>query len=216
MKKPVISRIVPLVAILALILLLFGFRYLGFVDANFANLAPVSAMALCFGLFFRQSVLAVVIAFAALVLSDVFVTVLAVRQDPNLSFWALMVSPTVLLRYAVYGCLFAVVCFWMKRSTPRTALALTPAMTLAFYVIMNTVAWLTSVAPFAYAKTVAGWWQSQTVGLPIPGAPPSYFFLRNALIGDLLFTVLFVGLVVCLPSYRRTTDSALKLSENAV
>ena len=126
MKKPVISRIVPLVAILALILLLFGFRYLGFVDANFANLAPVSAMALCFGLFFRRSVLAVVIAFAALVLSDVFVTVLAVRQDPNLSFWALMVSPTVLLRYAVYGCLFAVACFWTRRKHSSHCLGLDP------------------------------------------------------------------------------------------
>ena len=206
----------PLLAVALLAVLLFGLRYLGFANVAFANLAPVSAMALCFGLFYRRSLLAVALAFGLLVLSDVFVTVLAVRQDPNLSFWGLMASSTVLLRYAVYGGVFAVACFWMKRRTSGIALAMTPAMTLGFYVIMNTVAWLSSTPPFAYAKTLAGWWQSQTVGLPIPGAPPSYFFLRNALIGDLLFTVLFVCLVVWLPSSRRTADSALKLSENAV
>ena len=216
MIKSINSRIGPLIAILVLVLLLFGLRYLGFAQASFANLAPVSAMALCFGLFFRRSLLAIGVAFGALILSDAFVTILAVQQNPDLSFWGLMLSPTILLRLVVYGGVFALACFWMKRRTPGVALAVTPAMTLAFYTIMNTVAWLTSAPPFAYAKTLAGWWQSQTVGLPIPGAPPSYFFLRNALIGDLLFTVLFVGLVVWLPTYRRTPDSALKLTENSV
>ena len=216
MRKSIISIFTPIFAILALFLLLIGFRYLGYAHVSFANLAPVSAMALCFGLFFRRSVWTVILAFGALALSDVFVTALAVREDPSLSFWGLLGSPTVLLRYAVYGGFFVAVCFWTKRRTSGVALALTPAMTLAFYAIMNTVAWLTSAPPFAYAKTLAGWWQSQTVGLPIPGAPPSYFFLRNALIGDLLFTALFVTLVVWLPSSRRSTDSALKLSEKAV
>lgn len=49
-----------------------------------------------------------------------------------------------------------------------------------FYAAANTFVWL---AYPGYAKTFAGWWQSQTVGLP-QYSPQSWVFLRNALIGD--------------------------------
>ena len=86
----------------------------------------------------------------------------------------------------------------------RVAFACTPLATLGYYVVSNTVAWASSVPPHAYAKTLAGWWQSQTVGLP--GFVPSYLFLRNALVGDLLFTLAFVALVVWFP---KSQDSLL-------
>lgn len=55
----------------------------------------------------------------------------------------------------------------------------TLAASVVFYLLANTFAWATSPA---YAHNFAGWWQSQTSGLP--GFPPSWTFLRNALIAD--------------------------------
>jgi len=51
-----------------------------------------------------------------------------------------------------------------------------------FYLIANTFAWATSPA---YAHNFIGWWQSQTSGLP--GYPPSWTFLRNAIVADTLW-----------------------------
>lgn len=63
----------------------------------------------------------------------------------------------------------------------------TIASSLVFYVLTNTTSWLGNPA---YAQTFSGWWQSQSGGLP--GFPPSYLFLRNSLVSDLLFTTVFV------------------------
>ena len=211
------SRFIMSLALLALVSLVLLLRYWGFATAEMANVAPVSAMALCFGFYFRRVAMAGVIAFGVLVFSDVFVTSLLVRADPTLSFTELFFSVTMLVRYAVYGAFFAAAWFLPMRRSAGHLVALAPCASLAFYGVMNTVAWATSHPPFAYAKTFAGWWQSQTLGLPIPGAPPSYLFLRNALMGDLLFTGLFVALVVWIPNSRKfSTDSALKLREKAV
>ncbi len=53
---------------------------------------------------------------------------------------------------------------------------------VVFYLVANTFTWV--VLP-EYAKTFAGWWQSQTTGLP--GFPPSWLFLRNSLIADTIW-----------------------------
>ena len=62
----------------------------------------------------------------------------------------------------------------------------TLSASLLFYVVSNTYAW--AMSPL-YAKSLAGWWQSQTVGIPGP-YPPSLFFLKNALIGDFIWCLL--------------------------
>ena len=62
----------------------------------------------------------------------------------------------------------------------------TLACSVLFYVVANTFVWAT--AP-GYAKTLAGWWQSQTVGLPGPW-PPAWMFLRNALLGDIAWCLI--------------------------
>ncbi len=59
---------------------------------------------------------------------------------------------------------------------------------IIFYIITNTAAWLTDPG---YAKTLAGWWQALTIGLP--GYPPTWEFFRNTLLSGGLFTGLFVG-----------------------
>ncbi len=56
---------------------------------------------------------------------------------------------------------------------------------VAFYVVANTFSWLSMPE---YAKTLAGWWQSQTTGLP-QYTPPAWAFLRSALIADTVWCV---------------------------
>lgn len=58
---------------------------------------------------------------------------------------------------------------------------------IVFYVVTNTAAWI--VEP-GYVKSLAGWWQAQTTGLP--GFPPSMIFLKNSLISDLAFSALLL------------------------
>lgn len=54
-----------------------------------------------------------------------------------------------------------------------------------FYLAANTYSW--AMFP-GYEKSFAGWWQSQTTGLP--GFAPSWMFLRNALLGDTVWCIL--------------------------
>jgi hypothetical protein len=60
---------------------------------------------------------------------------------------------------------------------------------LLFYLITNTMSWMT----LSYSKTLAGWIQALTQGLP--GYPPTWEFFRNTLGSGGLFTGLFVGAV---------------------
>lgn len=57
-----------------------------------------------------------------------------------------------------------------------------------FYLITNTASWLSDPG---YAKTLAGWLQALTTGLP--GFPPTWVFFLKTLLSGGLFTGLFVG-----------------------
>lgn len=59
---------------------------------------------------------------------------------------------------------------------------------LGFYVTSNTASWLELPG---YAKTLAGWIQALTVGLP--GYPPTWMFLLKTLASGGLFAGLFVA-----------------------
>ena len=58
---------------------------------------------------------------------------------------------------------------------------------IIFYLVTNTASWMS----LPYAKTLAGWIQALTVGLP--GFPQTWEFFRNNLLSGGLFTGLFVG-----------------------
>lgn len=60
---------------------------------------------------------------------------------------------------------------------------------LLFYFVTNTASWLNDPA---YARTIAGWIQSLTVGRP-DFHPTTLEFFRNTLLSGGLFTALFVG-----------------------
>ncbi len=74
-------------------------------------------------------------------------------------------------------------------------LAGTWGASLAFYLLSNTYVWMMSPE---YAKSLAGWWQSQTIGIPGP-FPPSIYFLRNALIGDTIWCLMAAPLFLWRP-----------------
>jgi hypothetical protein len=59
---------------------------------------------------------------------------------------------------------------------------------ILFYFITNTASWLNNPA---YAKTLAGWIQALTIG--VPNFPSTWEFFRNTLLSGGLFTGLFVG-----------------------
>jgi len=59
---------------------------------------------------------------------------------------------------------------------------------IVFYIVSNSASWFYDPG---YAKTIAGWFQALTKGLP--GYPPTWEFFRNTLLSGGLFTGLFVG-----------------------
>ena len=85
--------------------------------------------------------------------------------------------------------LFVVLAKWLakRRSYGRVFLG-TLLGALLFYLVSNTVSWMVNPA---YAKTIAGWVQALTVGLP--GFPPTWLFGLKSLLGTGLFTGLFAG-----------------------
>ena len=68
-----------------------------------------------------------------------------------------------------------------RRSKWRVMFGGTLLCSLLFYLAANTFSWISMAG--IYPQTLAGWWQSQTTGLP-EFSPPAWVFLRNALIGD--------------------------------
>ena len=85
--------------------------------------------------------------------------------------------------------LFVVLAKWLakRRSYGRVFLGMLLGA-LLFYLVSNTVSWMVNPA---YAKTIAGWVQALTVGLP--GFPPTWVFGLKSLLGTGLFTGLFAG-----------------------
>lgn len=66
---------------------------------------------------------------------------------------------------------------------------------LLFYAVANSYVWL--VSPL-YDKSLAGWWQSQTTGLP-QFQPQAWVFLVRSLIGDSVWCVLAAPLFFWAP-----------------
>lgn len=106
------------------------------------------------------------------------------------------VSPYMAVNYVAY----AILIWWGRRHSPKASwlrLVLGGLLgAVVFYFVTNTAAWLQNPE---YPKTLAGWFQALTTG--IPGLPPTWAFFRNTLLSGGLFSGLFVG--------------AMKLSEGA-
>jgi len=90
----------------------------------------------------------------------------------------------------VYGC-FGVAAFVGSRMRGRVGglgvVGGAVVCSLVFYGVTNTLSWM---AMPEYARSVAGWVQAMTSGLP--GFPPTWTFLRNSLLSDAGFSLLLV------------------------
>ena len=76
-----------------------------------------------------------------------------------------------------------------------------------FYLITNSASWLYNPE---YPKTLAGWIQALTTGLP--GYPPTWTFFRSTLLSGGIFTGLFVGAM----KWTQGTESAKEKEETPV
>ena len=130
----------------------------------------------------------------------------------NLFFYAEPVMvPELISNWMILG-LFVVLAKWLarRRSYGRVFLG-TLLGALLFYLVSNTVSWLVNPA---YAKTIAGWVQALTVGLP--GLPPTWMFGLNSLLGTGLFTGLFAGAMKWSESLDATEPEAETEAEEEV
>ena len=176
----------------------------------FANFAPVAAIVFC-GACFLPRRLAAFVAIGSLLASDLILNARYAASTEGVHLADIYLSAAFFLRYAAFAALFALG-WWMARRDKRSLAPLvggTIAGSLFFYLVSNTGAWLSTPE---YAKSLAGWLQAQTTGLP--GFPPAWTFLRASLLSDLLFTGLFILAVrpsllkIRLPASVATTSPA--------
>jgi hypothetical protein len=167
---------------------------------DWANFSPLASIFLCSGLFFsnRRALLVPVLGLLA---SDVLI---------NAHFHVSLLDTRMLPGYFCFGIIFLIGTCLRRHHIYRLVPVLLAAVfsSLLFYVVTNTIDWYFD-APIPltvplYPKTFAGWAQALTVGHP--GFPPTYLFLRNTLVSDLLFTSLFVCTQALLRPQRASSD----------
>jgi len=112
--------------------------------------------------------------------------------DVALSVFYYHVSPLgidLLLNYAVYAVLIALGKWFGARAGFFKLLLGGLLGAVIFYLVTNTMAWLQNPD---YAKSIAGWIQALTRGLPNVH-PTTWEMFRNTLMSTGIFTALFVG-----------------------
>ncbi|MEM7147395.1 MAG: DUF6580 family putative transport protein [Verrucomicrobiota bacterium] len=160
-------------AALILIAAVVAFRLIPGIPTEWQNFSPMAAVFLCSAAFLPKR-FALTIPLIAFLITDAIL---------NTRYGLPPVTPFTATLALAFGLTFAL--GWALRKNPKLlrVFGATIAASLAFYLITNTAAWLSSPA---YAKSAAGWWQALTTGTP--GFPPTLLFLRNTLLGDLTFT----------------------------
>ena len=165
--------------------------FVQFESAWLSNFAPLAAIALCSAAYFPTKY-KFALPLALLLVSDIIL---------NLHYGADLLNPLIIGRYLaliVIGCLGLLI---QNRASIKTMLPASIVGSLLLYFIANTFSWLSDPG---YVKNFAGFIQAQTIGLPAYSATPTWMFLRNSVISDLLFTSLFVFCV----HFGRSTERA--------
>lgn len=183
----------PIVLFVAIVLL--RVLVVAFAPESWAGFSPLVAIVLCLSIILVRPVLWLVPVLAYLV-SDVFISTQLYDTAPSAVF---LVANLVFLFLLVCG--GRAMGAKLQRFAP--ALLATAGGVLLSYLLLNTLSWIGNPG---YAQTLAGWWQSQTLGLP--GLPASLTFLRNSLVGNLTFTACFVAAAHYFPSKDVLTSSA--------
>jgi hypothetical protein len=177
---------------LVLIILATLYRVLPTLDPGLSNFSPVMAIAFCGAVYFRRRGLWLV-PFVALALSDLYLNHYYARE---FGFsWSLS---GLAGRTACFAAALLLGAWVARRKSWLNLLNGSLLGAVLFYLVTNTQSW--AADPY-YAKTLAGWWQALTVGHP--EYPPTIYFFRNTLFGDLMFTGLFSGVMEWLAHRKR-------------
>lgn len=171
-------------AALLLLFLAVGYRLLPTLDLALANFAPLTAIAFCGAVYLKDRRLWL-LPFAALCLSDLYINWFYAREYGYHLEWTGYVG-----RVLSYGVGLGLGWWVSTRKSWLWLLNGSLLGALLFYFITNTLSWWSDVF---YAKSLAGWWQAMTVGHP--EYPPTIYFFRNTLFGDLMFTGFFAGVM---------------------
>jgi len=151
-------------------------RWPGLLPENFS---AAYALAFCAGVYFPRK-LAWWLPLTVLVITDVLLNLLY--------YHVAALDPYMLVNYVAYAALIGLGRCFSARSPWLLVTGGGLLGALLFYLITNTAAWLQNPQ---YPKTLAGWIQAMTTG--IPGWPPPWTFLRNSLLSGGLFTGLFAA-----------------------
>ena len=160
-----------------LLMLLFAVsRWPGMLPQNFS---AAHALLFC-AAFWLPGWMGWVLPLATIIVTDILLNVFA--------YDVTVLDPRLVTNWMILA-LFVVLAKWLarRRSYGRVFLG-TLFGALLFYLVSNSVSWMVNPA---YAKTIAGWVQALTVGLP--GFPPTWMFGLKTLLGTGLFTGLFAG-----------------------
>lgn len=160
-----------------LLMLIFAVsRWPGMLPQNFS---AAHALLFC-AAFWLPGWMGWVLPLATIIVTDILLNVFA--------YDVTVLDPRLVTNWMILA-LFVVLAKWLarRRSYARVFLG-TLFGALLFYLVSNSVSWMVNPA---YAKTIAGWVQALTVGLP--GFPPTWVFGLKTLLGTGLFTGLFAG-----------------------
>ena len=160
-----------------LLMLIFAVsRWPGMLPQNFS---AAHALLFC-AAFWLPGWMGWVLPLATIIVTDILLNVFA--------YDVTVLDPRLVTNWMILA-LFVVLAKWLarRRSYGRVFLG-TLFGALLFYLVSNSVSWIVNPA---YAKTIAGWVQALTVGLP--GFPPTWVFGLKTLLGTGLFTGLFAG-----------------------
>ena len=154
----------------------------------FINVSPMAAVILC-GAALLPKRLALIVPFGALLGTDLILN----SYYPQIVDGVAQASGHSLLNAEFIAKTFAFIVIaafgWQMRSHPRAGLLVPAAIggSLFFYLVTNTASWMYDPA---YVKSVSGWTQAMTTGLP--QYQPTWMFYRNTFISDIVFTLLFL------------------------
>ena len=160
-----------------LLMLIFAVsRWPGMLPQNFS---AAHALLFC-AAFWLPGWMGWVLPLATIIATDILLNVFA--------YDVTVLDPRLVTNWMILA-LFVVLAKWLarRRSYGRVFLG-TLFGALLFYLVSNSVSWMVNPA---YAKTIAGWVQALTIGLP--GFPPTWVFGLKTLLGTGLFTGLFAG-----------------------
>jgi len=151
-------------------------RWPGLLPENFS---AAYALAFCSGVYFARG-MAWWLPLATLAVTDTLMNVLYYHVAP--------LNAYMLVNYAAYAGIIKIGKVFSPGARWLNLVAGSLLGAVLFYLVTNTAAWMQNPE---YAKTLTGWIQALTTG--IPRHPPTWIFFWKTLLSSGLFTGLFVG-----------------------